>query len=324
MGWTGWTELPSRALFTSPVANGIPRVGVVEETHKRLRCVAHRAERSRLETAGYNTVRGELSRRVASGDIDAGTAGLVVKWAEMAQAMERELNFTIDFTRHLAANLKSGPGMVTITSHELSGLRNAIREEAIRQLMQIKGKKRGEALERMLDLQPDNASKGDLFKHYGREVMKAKKVDGKPLYRMSDLDKPETFGGTGLKNRRTPDDVVTIEDVGAIKEDVEEVLPPGHYMMEYKAGEEAFKIDQAEDYAKRSYGAGTKDGGFRTTPQSKTNAYDGLIYVFSTKKDADDAYKLMRDNKLTKGILDKHPGGIHIVYVNESGEIRPR
>jgi hypothetical protein len=57
----------------------------------------------------------------------------------------------------------------------------------------------------------------------------------------------------------------------------------------------------------------TKDG---TKP-----VYDGLVYVFSNKAEAAAARKQMRSDDLIAKILNKEPGGIHMMYANKSGNI---
>ena len=63
-----------------------------------------------------------------------------------------------------------------------------------------------------------------------------------------------------------------------IRAEVENQLPSGRYAIEDKTGEHAFKLDQAEDYARRSVNVGEKAGGFKLTSESATPEYDGIVY----------------------------------------------
>jgi hypothetical protein len=205
-----------------------------------------------------------------------------------------------------------------ITATELGALRDEIRDVTVEQILKLRGTKRQEVLQDMLKIQPDSASKGHLFREYRREAMKVEKdAGGVPLYDVADKVSPESFSGTGLKNRRTPDDVVKLA------EGADGHLQPGRYAVEDKAGDGAFKLDQAEDYAKRSYRAGQKGGGFKTTPESTDITYAGLIYVFSKETEAKAALVAMQDNKAIRSVLGKEPGGIHVMFVNDTGRIEP-
>lgn len=130
--------------------------------------------------------------------------------------------------------------------------------------------------------------------------------------------------GKGLgTTKRTPDGVadVTAKARG---------LPPGRYAIEDKAGKGAFKLDQAEAYAKRSDPTlprrtpgttGDATGGFKLSPTSKTSEYDGVLYAFSTKAEAEAAIKMMQGSKWTGPLLGKHPGGIHVMFVDATGAL---
>jgi hypothetical protein len=191
-----------------------------------------------LAAHGWKTVRPELARMVRAGKIDEGTAGLVSKWGQVLE--ELESRFGVDAKALLAKHLTSK----SITSGELSALRGEIRELTATHIVKLRGTKRGEVLNEMLQLQPDEASKGHLFRAYRREAMR-----GDDTFGVGE-SMPESFSGKDLKNRRTPDDVLFIHD------EVEGQLAPGRYAIEDKAGPNAFKIDQARDYARRAYKPG--------------------------------------------------------------------
>ena len=100
-------------------------------------------------------------------------------------------------------------------------------------------------------------------------------------------------------------------------------LPPGRYAIEDKAGATTFRIKQAEAYARRSVNAGKETGGFNLTPGSTTTEYDGIVYVFSRRDEASRALKQMEyKSKKFPPLLGKHPGGIHVVYLDaETGTL---
>ena len=45
--------------------------------------------------------------------------------------------------------------------------------------------------------------------------------------------------------------------------------------------------------------------------------------MFSTKPEAEAALRAMSENKTIKSVLGKEPGGIHVMFANETGKIRP-
>jgi hypothetical protein len=134
--------------------------------------------------------------------------------------------------------------------------------------------------------------------------------------------RPEhAFEGPDLAMKRRPDDAVQIQA------EVEDQLPRGRYAIEDKTGDHAFKLDQAEDYARRSdsklarrhdgdLSVGERTGGLKLTPESTTSEYDGIVYVFSREDEAIKALDKMRDNKIIYPILGRHPGGIHVMYLD--------
>ena len=224
---------------------------------------------------------------------------------------ELEARFNVDIKALLAKHLRSK----SITDAELSAFRGELREITTREIMKLRGTKRAEVLHEMIAIQPDSASKGRLFREYRREAMRAETARGKPVYGVPDDASPESFHGDDLKNRRTPDDIVHIHD------EAKNQLGPGRYAVEDKTGEHAFKIDQAEDYARRSYKAGKEGGGFTQTKGSKTTVYDGLMYVFSTEGEAKAAVRFMEENAIIKKVLGKEPGGIHVMFIDDFGKV---
>jgi hypothetical protein len=253
-------------------------------------------------------VRAELERRVARGDLDEGTAGLVAKWGAVAERLESDAAagtgkqlapFTIG---ELLDQVPKGP----LSEAQNDKLRRYLRERTLQYIESLeRPKDRMDALTQMLDVQPDPGSKGELFHAY-RERFMGSDPDARELYAVG-ADAPGKFRGAGLSRPRTPDGVVNVR----LQPDVERHLPPGKYAIEDKAGQGAFKLDQARDYARRAY---ERAGGFKLTPHAKEAEYVGLVYVFSRESEAEAALLRMADTPEIKQLLGRHPAGIHVMY----------
>ncbi len=194
--------------------------------------------------------------------------------------------------------------------------RGVIRRRTVDALATIEDPaERVKALYKTLELQPENASKGHLFTEYRRDLMIRTTHEGEPLY---DVDgrQPKPFEEPDLARQRKPDDVVRI------RAQVEGKLPPGRYAIEDKAGDTAFRLNQAEAYARRSVNAGEKSGGFKLAPERMTSEYDGIVYVFSRRTEAKVALERMSDSKVIRPVLGKHPGGIHVMYLDMDGLLK--
>jgi hypothetical protein len=263
-------------------------------------------------------VRAELERRVERGDLDEGTAGLVAKWGAVAERLETDSAagagkqfppFTIG---ELLDQVPKGP----VTEVHTDKLRRYLRERTLQYIESLeRPQDRMEALHAMLGVQPDPGSKGELFHAYRERFMAAAiDEDGQAIYDVA-KDAPGTFSGAGLGRPRRPDGVVTVK----LQPDVEAHLPPGKYAIEDKTGPDAFKLDQARDYAKRAY---DKAGGFKLTPQAKEAEYVGLVYVFSRESEAKAALKRMTRVPEIEKLLGRHPAGIHVIYFDgETGDL---
>jgi len=88
----------------------------------------------------------------------------------------------------------------------------------------------------------------------------------------------------------------------------------------------------AEDYAKRAdqrlarrqdgeLDVGKATGGFKRTQDGTTSEYDGLIYVFSRQREAEEALETMMTTATLKKVLGEHPGGIHVMYLHSDGTL---
>jgi hypothetical protein len=62
--------------------------------------------------------------------------------------------------------------------------------------------------------------------------------------------------------------------------------------------------------------AGKEGGGFKLTSESTTSEYDGIVYVFSRRDEARSALKQMVRSEGISPLLRKHPGGIHVMYLD--------
>lgn len=70
---------------------------------------------------------------------------------------------------------------------------------------------RVKTLYKMLELQPESASKGHLFTEYRRDLMSRTMHEGRPAYSVEGKRPEHAFEGSDLAMNRRPDDVVQIE-----------------------------------------------------------------------------------------------------------------
>jgi hypothetical protein len=82
-----------------------------------------------------------------------------------------------------------------------------------------------------------------------------------------------------------------------------EGLAAGRYGLEDKAGDAAFRIGQARDYA-------------RALPGSK---HKGIIDMFSSKQEAEAAYLALAKDEVTTALVDRANGGIHVSSFDSDG-----
>jgi hypothetical protein len=173
-----------------------------------------------------------------------------------------------------------------------------------------------------LDLQPSEGAKGELFSTYRRTFM-----DDQPdVY--TTFERPGPFRSpefTNTKKQRQPDGAVEMQEV-------ENLLPRGRYAIEDKTGRNAFDMAQAVDYAKTSnpdlaptefgqLGLEGKTGGLGLTPEATVAEYDGLVYVFSRRSEAEAALARLEKDRRTKRVLGIHPAGIHVTFFDEHGSL---
>ena len=269
--------------------------------------------------------RAQLAQRVADGTLDEGSAGLLAKWGHVLEQLEsRSRDYSLGAPLTLDSFL--GPLIGPVRAVDIDNFRRLVRQRTVDYLMAVRLKdpvEAQQALYDMIGIQPDPASGGHLFTAFRQRLMSA---DPEGAYTVAGK-RPPPFEGSDLLKRRTPDDVVDI------RAGVEKRLPGGRYAIEDKTGPNAFDIHQARDYVKRSdpavarraggdpaYGMAT--GGFKRTPTSTTSEYDGLVYVFSRESEANTALKRMADDPTIRPVLLRHPGGIHVMCINDSGDFQ--
>jgi hypothetical protein len=221
-------------------------------------------------------LRTELEHRIAAGTMDEGGAGLVARWAKAIDELDRRGLVPM---QDVLAALPPGP----LTSGAYDQFRRTIRRRTVDALMAIEDSERRVAtLHAVLAVQPESGSKGNLFTDFRRAQMSRTTHEGQPVYAVEGKQPRQAFEGPDLANTRRPDDVVHIQA------EVEELLPRGRYAIEDKTGNNAFKLDQAEDYARRSdpnlarrndgdLSVGGNTGGYKLTSDSTTSEYDCYV-----------------------------------------------
>jgi hypothetical protein len=291
--------------------------------------------------------RAELERRVAARAYDEGGAGLLAKWSKLIEQLDETGLVKLSEVIALLPDNATKAG--------LDEFRRALRRRTVDALItKVQDPaERTKALYKLIDLQPDNASGGHLFTEFREEVMKRTvarmdpegnthtsvldgspdQTGGSPVYDVESFgttSKPPEFTGRDLAKTRRPD------GVAKINAEIEGQLPGGRYAIEDKTGDNAFDIQQAEDYARRSdpslarrvdkgyseTDVGNATGGFKLRPESTTAEYDGIVYVFSRRSEAERALFRMNKNEMTQPLLGNHPGGIHVMFMDDAGTLR--
>jgi hypothetical protein len=263
----------------------------------------------------------ELEQRITAGTLDEGSAGILARWGKVLDQLDRDGMVPL---QELLAKLPHG----TLTEAAYEEFRHVIRRRTLDALTAIEDPaERVKALHKLLEIQPENASKGHLFTEFRRDLMARTMREGQPVYSVEGKRPEHAFEGPDLTMKRRPDDTVQIQA------EVEDQLPRGRYAIEDKSGDHAFKLDQAEDYARRSdsklarrgdgdLSVGNDKGGFKLTPESTTSEYDGLVYVFSREEEAEKAVDKMVKDNIVRSVLSKHPGGIHVMYLDNDGVLK--
>jgi hypothetical protein len=258
-----------------------------------------RQERLLRKKAAGPEFRKLLAKRIATGTMDEASAGLLAKWGRVLEDLESRFPGQIRMEDFLATLPKRA-----LVESEVDDFRRLIRRRIVDELMEIdEPAERTKKLYELIKMQPDNASMGHLFTEYRNRAMGD----------VADLQV------TGTKPMFTRKDVTRYaDDVLYVKGAVYKNLPQGRFAVEDKTGKEAFKIVQAELYAKAR---DPKLNVFKPTPNS-TESFDGIVYVFSRGSEAEKALYQLKMDKLTKNLLGVESGGIHVMYLDADGELK--
>jgi len=169
-------------------------------------------------------------------------------------------------------------------------------------------------LDAFLDAAADSATKGHIFGEYRRAMFR--RMRGVAL-RDRDRLSLHVDRGSGKTVSRNADGAM---EVGRLRG--ESAPPPGKYFVEDKAGKGAFKLDQAEDYA-RAYQGPPGQKRMHLTPDSGPSDYKGIVYVFDGLDNAKAARTALGGgNYGTKQALKHKDGGIFISYYDTDGRLQ--
>lgn len=248
-----------------------------------------------------------LTHRIGQAGMDKASAGMLARWGRTLEAFaaKAEASGQRIGVAALADELLAGiPMPLTEAGYDL--FRHRLRTKTVDFLHGIEdGTERMKTLHEMVAVQPDSSSKGHLFGEFSTRDMTA---TGTVTLQK---ETPKALTGTDLHmSTRRPDRAGSV----SAKQAEGTGLPQGRNAIEDKTGPEAFRIKQAEDYAKRA-----RPEGFVLTQTSTTKEYDNLVYVFSNQADATTAMRELGGNSLTNAVLGKTPGGIHVAYYNDDG-----
>jgi len=243
-----------------------------------------------------------LAAKVASNEIDEASAGMLLKWGEVIEEIDQRVGGAAGkrVINEMLDKIPTGSGgPKALTEPEITSFRRAVRTRTVDYLKNIKdGKQRMVALRDMLKAQPEPSSQGSLFTAFRREVMfSTQESPSIPTNLFSEVERPIEVFKLPRGVTRTPDDAVTLNAKF-------HKLKKGRYALEDKAGDHAFRIDQARHYAR-----GLEKG---------NSSYDGLLYVFSNEIEAEAARLILEKDGVTKKLLGIH-GGIHVTFFDIDG-----
>ena len=218
---------------------------------------------------------GALSVRLGAPKPVPSRAALVRRWGDAIEATGSTA--LLDQVRDLLRTRTQGgaTGLLVETERGYDTLRRAIRAEQLAVIGRA-GSPAAEAAElrRMLESVPegDVGSLGQLNEAYFRTRIRSEEA-GRRFAGIEGL--PLDTGARSAGGARRADDVVRLTaDAGG-----ERRVAPGRYLVDYKAGESAFDLDQARRYADT------------LTEQSDVT---GVLYVFTGRGDAEAAVAAAR------------------------------
>lgn len=177
-------------------------------------------------------------------------------------------------------------------------LRHAIYDESLRVIQATPATGRMAVLQRLLDAQPNNAARGELF-HRFREV--------NPGTGLQTVDLGGSSNATTLRafnDARRADGVI---DVTQLPDGRLGPRVPGRYLAEDKAGPNAFDLTQA-----RQYHEALLAGSGRVEARNGQR-YEGIVYFFSDRQAAEAAARLMRSEGLSSDL--------HVAYYRPEGSL---
>jgi hypothetical protein len=169
--------------------------------------------------------------------------------------------------------------------------RRQLRDKTANFIAEQTPEQRQQILQQFLNLQPDSNSKGYLFTAFRQ------KTQGRNFEQV--LDRDLRLDNPNLDGVKIADDAVVV------KNDIEEGPPAGKYLVDDKAGPNAFDKTQAENYSSSI----EQGGGIIKTMGGKE--YDGLIYFFDTRTSAEKAM----------GTINNLNHKIYVGYYNPKGEL---
>jgi hypothetical protein len=165
-----------------------------------------------------------------------------------------------------------------------------------------------------LESQPDgSASKGHLFTAY-REARMVSGGEMVPMHGERAMTVVREADGRSVT--RTADGALMVTSAPTAAG----APGAGPHLLEDKAGPGAFKLDQAEDYAR---GFGTRRAAQVLPPgvYGPVQEYQGIVYFFDNVDNARAAFTKMQGSPVTRGVLGRRPGGIFVSYIDSTGNI---
>ena len=253
---------------------------------------------------GFTQLESIITKRKAAG-WTAADIGPIRHWAEVLQSLHKELptgtqkrQLMLDFEQ-LLDGLESG-----YSQGQYRRFRHMIRNRILDHVMGAGGSSASEvgALRRFLGRvqDVDSASKGALFTAYRERVVRA---GGARAGAFSNVSELPSSGNLKLRNGRTVDGRISVNsNMGGQRPKA------GNYLVDDKAGADAFDIEQAVRYSDLL--------NTDNTLQTAGGKHRGLIYVFEDPDAAATALSQLNTRQLNPNIfvayLDKTTGRLKV------------